>query len=572
MTQRVKEIIIIFVLLVVASGLFTYGINYDLPHLYNGDEGYLIFPALKMGIGDLDPISYVYAPFFKYILLLLYGIYFVIGLALGEFTSAEAFAIAFFRDPSTIYLISRMVAAVSGVGAVLVTYLLGRELFEQRVGLLAAVFVMVSPLLVNYSHQAKADVALTLLYIGALYLISQVMRRKQAKYYLWTGLVTGAAMALKFTSVMLVLPFLYAHFSGKGAQESKNVNLIFGLGFVGVGFFAANPFALIKFPETVRQVLFLRKLYTYSHGPLTQSFGFWANSLSNSLGLLIFSAALLGLAYLLLRRRREDTLVVLASLSFFLPVAFSFHKDIHWILPVFPLLTLMAALVLVETWQKVGRKQIILAGLVILFIYQPLGATLGVLSDFTKPDTRTLALAWVERNIPAGSKVLMDRGRYESVFNAPLKDSRANIKKLLQRTKNIKEGYGGYVFDQEPTNEYPHLDKYYEFKLKALDEETVTYDIVPIFHGNIAEKGRPFVRDNLKPLRAYKRAGVKYVVVSSICYNTYKRHIAASAQVPDFVRKYHAFYQELDVKAKLLKSFSRGDGPYKGPTIKIYRI
>jgi hypothetical protein len=570
MTERAKEILIILSLIVVSGLLLAYGLNHDLPHLYNGDEGYLIFPALKMGIGDLDPISYVYAPFFKYILLLCYGVYFVIGFALGKFPSPEVFAIDFFRDPSAIYLISRAVSAAAGVGAVVATYLLGRELYQRRVGLAAAVFIMVSPLFVNYSHQAKSDVALTLLYVVSLYLISQVMRYQQLKHYVLAGLVTGAAMALKFTAVMLVFPFLYAHFSGSRPKELKK--LVPGLALVAAGFFAANPFALIRFPETVRQVLFLRKLYTYSQGPLTQSFGFWTNSLSSSLGFFITVSALIGLVSLPLRRRSQDILLPMAVISFFLPVAFSFHKDIHWILPVFPLLALMAAVVLIECSRRFRSGEVLLAGLVILFSYQPFRLTTVVLSNFTRPDTRTLALGWVEKNIPAGTKVLMDRGRYESVFNAPLKNSRRNIERLLQRTRNIHEGYGGYVFEQEPTNEYPYLDRYYEYKLKALEPNAITYDIVPIFHGNIAEKGQPFVRDNLKTLPAYRKAGVKYVIVSSICYNTYKRHLAASKEVPAFVRKYHDFYESLDVEARLLRSFSRSDGGCKGPTIKIYRI
>ena len=65
--------------------------------------------------------------------------------------------------------ILRMPAALFGAGAVLVIYLLGRSIAGERVGLLAAALMAVSPLHVNHSQEIRMYSLVTLLVLLAMY-------------------------------------------------------------------------------------------------------------------------------------------------------------------------------------------------------------------------------------------------------------------------------------------------------------------------------------------------------------------------------------------------------------------
>jgi len=568
-----KELVFILLLIAISSFLFAYKLDYDLPNIYNVDEAYVILPALRMGMGNFDPISYVYGPFFKYLLVLIYGAYYLVGLALLKFRSAEEFAVAFFRDPTPIFLLSRALSAAAGVLTVVLTYFLGRDMYNKKVGVTAALFLMVSPLFISFSHQAKMDMVLTLCFTLSFYFIYKYMTMRQMKYYIIAGIVLGLAVALKFPAVMLFVPFLYAHLSQKNSLFNKK--LFLGIISIAFGYFIANPFALLNFSKVISQALFFKELYSYSMGDLPQPFSYWFYGMNEALGAIITWSGLAGFIYLILRRQNKDILLSLAVIAFFLSVGFSYFKSIHWLLPIFPLFLILSGNIIWDAAKKMFAEKgmpLIMAFIMGLFIFQPLRSSLMVLSDYNKLETRTLALCWIEKNVPKGSKILMDRGRYLSSFNVPLKRSKANLKNLLLQSRIRSGESDGYKFKKELTLEFPDLGKYYEYMMKALRENDVTYDVVPIFHGIIAEKGAPFVRDNLKSLTDYKREGIEYVVVSSICYLTYKKHVESEEAVPEFVKKYNKFYQDLDKDCKLMKVFYADGKKAKGPTIKIYHI
>src|SRR6266446_4841436 len=120
-------------------------IGWGLPHLYFPDESFIINRALRMGTFHFDPEYYGYGVLHVYLLAFLYGVDFVFSYLVGSVRSADDFALAFFRDPSAIYLISRMVSVVAGTLTLYITYLLGEKLFGRTVGLLSASALALSP-------------------------------------------------------------------------------------------------------------------------------------------------------------------------------------------------------------------------------------------------------------------------------------------------------------------------------------------------------------------------------------------------------------------------------------------
>jgi mannosyltransferase len=88
----------------------------------------------------------------------------------------------------------RSLSAALGAFSVLVLYGLASELFGHRVGLVAALFLALSPLHIWYSQEARMYVMLTLLVLMSSYLMVLALRRQQRRY--WLGYVVISALSL----------------------------------------------------------------------------------------------------------------------------------------------------------------------------------------------------------------------------------------------------------------------------------------------------------------------------------------------------------------------------------------
>ncbi len=198
-------------ILAVAAALRFWGIRYGLPYVYYPDEAEIINRAVAMGSGDLNPHSFVYGALPMYFLAFFYGVSFVVGYIGGWVGSTHEFALLFVTDPSYFYLSARTIVALLGVGTVALAYVLGRKLFDWRVGLAAAGLLALQPGHVNFSHFTKAEVpqaffiALTLL--GAL----SVLEKGGARRYLLSGVLAGICAAIKFPGCLVFASVFAAH-------------------------------------------------------------------------------------------------------------------------------------------------------------------------------------------------------------------------------------------------------------------------------------------------------------------------------------------------------------------------
>jgi uncharacterized membrane protein len=107
----------------------------------------------------------------------------------------------------------RALSAVLGILTIGVAYALARELFDQRVGLLAALLLALSPLHVGYSQEARMYVMLTLWSLLASYLLLMALRRQRMRY--WLGYVLTSVLALYthyFALFVLLFQGLYGFY------------------------------------------------------------------------------------------------------------------------------------------------------------------------------------------------------------------------------------------------------------------------------------------------------------------------------------------------------------------------
>ncbi|MFP4118710.1 MAG: ArnT family glycosyltransferase [Candidatus Woesearchaeota archaeon] len=85
------------------------------------------------------------------------------------------------------------------------TYLLGRQAYDRKTGVLAAAFMGLSYAHIILSHDLLVDPILPLFWILTTYFFLKATKTKARKDYILTGIMTGLAILMKFTSLMLAI-------------------------------------------------------------------------------------------------------------------------------------------------------------------------------------------------------------------------------------------------------------------------------------------------------------------------------------------------------------------------------
>lgn len=130
----------------------------------------------------------------------------------------------------------RLPSVILGVGTVGLTYLLGRNLFNKRVGLLSSLFLAIAPLHVYYSQEARMYVFAAFAVCLSFYFLNGVIQKRklfglgyavslvivltsdylayfiipaQIIYLIWIKKLKGVALTAYLVSGLVFLPWLY---------------------------------------------------------------------------------------------------------------------------------------------------------------------------------------------------------------------------------------------------------------------------------------------------------------------------------------------------------------------------
>ena len=229
--------------LLLALGLRLWGIRQGLPYAYNSDEDAHFVPrAIGMLTLGWNPHYFVNPPAYTDLLRLVFAAWFG-----GRVGVSHAFA----TNPTAVFTLARVCAALLGTLAVWLLYVAGARLFDRGVALLAAALEAVAFLPVFYSHLALNDVPtlapLTLSLLGT----AGVLRKGRARDYLLAGIGLGFGCATKYTAGIALLPLLAAAASQYLEAPPAGRRVLVGLVLAGVAaliaFLVADPYSVLDF-------------------------------------------------------------------------------------------------------------------------------------------------------------------------------------------------------------------------------------------------------------------------------------------------------------------------------------
>ncbi len=400
-------------ILAVSLGLRLWGIKQGLPYSYNADEATHFVPkAVGFFSGDLNPHYFLNPPGYSYLLLVVFELW---------FGGADAVRAAYAHDPTTVLVLARLVAALLGTGAVWLIYLAGARLLGRGVGLVAAGVLGLAFLPVFYSHLALNDVPTLAPVALSLYGVAGVLREGRARDYALAGIGIGLAAAFKYTGGIALLCLLAAC-ACQGAGSAPRVaarRCLLALTLALVAFVIANPYALLD-PSAFFSGVSHQASLAAGQDPVKlgsnpgSGVAYYLWTFTWGLGWVPGLAALCGALLLVVRRHLGLALVLLPA-----PVAFVIFMGGQqrffgrWLMPVFPIVALLAAYgaVAAARWLvRAHRVPVWASGMTIgvLLLVQSLVAVVHNDAVLSRPDTRNLARVWMVAHVPAGSKVVIE--------------------------------------------------------------------------------------------------------------------------------------------------------------------
>ena len=550
------------VLLVFAFCLRIWGVDHGLPYAYNADENaHFVTRAIGMFGHGWDPQYYVNPPAYTYLAHLLLGAWYG-----GRLGVANAFA----ADPTQIWILTRVLAAVLGTLAIWLTYLAGARFVDRRVGLLGAGIFTVAFLPVFYSKLALNDVPTLAPLCLALWGTAGVLRFGRRRDYVVAGIGLGLACATKFTGGIVLLPLVAAavvQFTAPGGRSGAARGLAIAGGAALLAFLIANPYAILNWDAFVNGLTHQSDASGDAAGKLglTQSNGYlyYLWSFGWGLGWIPMFFALGGAVRLWFDERRLFWVLVPAVLVFLLFMGSQERYFGRWLMPVFPLMCILAAYAAFELvdWSErysTALKPTVIVAVVVALCAQGFVYSMHSGLVMSREDTRNLARDWMVANVPLGTKIVV-----EPVVPDQWAQDIGNPTPLVAN---------GNRWVKYPTSK------------SAIDPKT-GQQVLPAGTTVLVN-----IEDYEKILRpelvsVWEQQGYCWVVVGST------QRGRAEAQ-PKVVPHALAFYRELEERSKVaheVSPYSKGEGPVKfnfdwtfdyyplaynrpGPEMTIYRL
>jgi hypothetical protein len=399
-----------------ALALRVVGLQYGLPAVYNMDEVAIMARALSFGKGTLNPENFLYPTFYFYVLFGWVGAYLGLVWLSGGVSSVEALKQSYFTNPTGIYTAGRLLGAVCGALGVAAVFRLGQRLFDARVGIVAALFLAVSPLAIRDSHYVKHDIPATLAVVIAhlaiirIWPVASPAGRARSDLML-AAAACGVAFSTHYYCVFLALPLacvIYLRWQHAGWRAVGWQLVIAGVVSTLV-FFSLSPFILFDPVVAWRDIVANREIVMdrgLDQGAFAPARQYLEMIWTDSMGRPVIALAASGAMWMVVADRSRAVVVLLFPLAFLGFIA-NTAPATRYLNPVLPFIAILAAWMLARLSDRLRAPRPLFWLAAGACAVTPLAASLESNRFFRQDDTRTLAQRYVEANVPAGATVLI---------------------------------------------------------------------------------------------------------------------------------------------------------------------
>jgi hypothetical protein len=324
------------------------------------------------------------------------------------------------------------------------------------------VLLAVAPLHVRDSHYVKHDVPATLAIVIACTLMARAWPlpgnepdsgAPRIRDTIAAAAATGVAFSTHYYCIFLALPLawsivLRARRQGLGVVTR---HLLVGAGASAIVFFALSPFLLVEPLTALHDIRANREIVVdraVMGGVFAPAIRYLQMLWLDSVGMPTVLLALAGIVWMTVVDWRRALFLLAFPLPFLAFIANTAPAS-RYLNPVLPFLALFAAWTIAKLAGRPGARPIVFWGLLALAAAPAAIASVRGGLFFRQADTRTLAQAWIEANIPAGSGVLVQP------YSVVLTPSRDSLVEILTRNLGSADAASAKFQLQLSLNPYP---------------------------------------------------------------------------------------------------------------------
>ncbi len=261
----------------------------------------------------------------------------------------------------TIY--GRILELLFASGCVYLAYKTGKEIFNEKIGLLSALLLAFTPTFLFFSKIMLSDIPSAFFALLAVYLFIK-------KEFFYTGLFASIAFMTRFLQIGIFISILiilvYNHKKYKNFNKNL-LNLVSGFSIILAPFLIFNT---IRYGNPVHPFLFQLFMAKYTGWVFHQPFSFYFVSIVKENFMFLFS--LIGIFFIFKKRNITSSFVLAILLLFFIFFNLISHKEMRFVITFLPYLAMISSYGLfsfIDNFKK-KNKPIILAALLILLSLQ----------------------------------------------------------------------------------------------------------------------------------------------------------------------------------------------------------
>lgn len=339
-------------------------------------------------------------------------------------TSAE-FSTHISQGSNHMFLFGRLLSVLIGALTVFFAFRLAARLGGRAAGLIAGLLIAFNPLhIMTSQHIADPNLLALLFVLLAVLALGRVAEKRALRDSIIAGAMIGLAGASKYVPLVLVVPLAVAH----GRDFLKSRSFYLALLAVGVAMFVGSPFTFLDWKTTLLDMTTQRRsLFSDWVGQTSFPFSlptYLAVSLPHAMGWPAYLLALVGM-WLLWRRLPAARPVLLIPIVMVLANGALKAAQERYMLVAMPVLAFgtASAILYAAEWLKkrggIPAHAVTAAPILVgaLALAWPLPEYLAYRREISKPDTRHLARAWINKNIPTDRPMAVEL--YGPIFQPP---------------------------------------------------------------------------------------------------------------------------------------------------------
>ena len=149
-------------------------------------------------------------------------------------------------------VIGRLISILFALLTIILVYYIGKEIYDERLGLIASLFMSINPNYFYYSTLVKEDSMVVFFITFAIYYFIKYIKYEKIYLFYISMFIGGLATSTKYPAGLTIIPFtiFFIFKNYKNLNLTYHIKTIFISAFAFIfGFVLLTPYSILSFKE-----------------------------------------------------------------------------------------------------------------------------------------------------------------------------------------------------------------------------------------------------------------------------------------------------------------------------------